>query len=101
MINGFCEFDVTEMTRTIVHVVITCLALVLSICRTKKRIVETAFSWLCSGLVHGIGVLYVYHTHVLDLLGRKNTELDLLNRLEWRRRRRKNEVRHDEEGLGE
>ena len=34
--------------------------------------------WAMALLVHGLRILYMRHTHVLDLLGREKSELDLL-----------------------
>lgn len=47
--------------------------------------------------VHGLWILDVAYTHVLDLFRREESELDLLHRLE--RRQRLDEARHDGGGI--
>ena len=92
--DGRGQLDVAEVTGAFGHALSACLALKLPVDRAKARIVEALLSWLRSGLVHGLGVLNVRHTHVLDLLGRHDTKLYLLDRLEGRTRVREIQVCH-------
>ena len=95
MVDRFCELDVTEMARTLRHVLRARLALELSVDRAEERVVETTVAWLHSALIHRLRVEDMRDTHVFDLLRRQETELDLLDRLERRTGVREVEVRHD------
>lgn len=82
MIHGLGQLDMTEMTRTLIHGLGTRFALELSIDRTKERVIETAIAWLDLVLLHRLGVENVADTHILYLLGRHQSKLNLLDRLE-------------------
>lgn len=88
------QFDVAKMTGTFGHVLLTCRALELTVNRAETGIVKTSCARSGSRLVHGLGVEDVSNTHILDLFGREETELNLLHRLERRIGMRKVKIRH-------
>lgn len=95
------QLNMTKMTRALRHVLSTGFALELPVDRAQSGIVETFLAWLGPSLVHGLRILDVRHTHVLDLLRRQDTKLDLLDRLERRTRVREVQVRHLDSKFGE
>ncbi len=84
--DRFSELNVTEMARTLRHILGASLALELPIDGTEKRVVQTTVARLGSRLIHSLRINNVGDTHVLDLLRREESKLDLLNRLERRTR---------------
>lgn len=94
VVDRLCQLDMTKVARALGHVLGAGLALELSVDRTKQRVVETSLARFRSGLIHGLGVYDVANTHALDLLGRKESELDLLYDLERRTGVREIKVRH-------
>lgn len=89
------ELNVAKMARAFRHVLSARLALELAIDRAESRVVEAELARLRLFCVHCLRVLDVSHAHALDFVGRQETELDLLDRLDGRTRVRKVEVRHD------
>jgi len=94
VVDRFRQLDMTKVTRALRHVLAARLAFELPIYGAEQRVVETAITRLHSALVHRLGVEDVGHTHILDLLRRQETELNLLDRLQRRTRVREIEVRH-------
>lgn len=88
------ELNVPEVARTLDHALAASSAFVRTIDRAKLGIVQTLFTWPLPLLVHGLRILDVAYAHVLRLFRREESELNLLDRLERRRRVRKCEVRH-------
>lgn len=70
MIDRLCQLDMTEMTRTLGHILVASGALELSVDGTKSRVVQSLIARLCSSLVHGLRVQDVADTHILDFLRR-------------------------------
>lgn len=95
MVYGHSEFDVPEVTRTLVHALFACCAAVSAVDGAQLGIVQTLLPRALALLVHRFGILDVANAHVLDLLGREEAELDLLHRLERRLGVREGKVRHD------
>lgn len=94
VVHRFGELDVSKVARTFTHRLSAGLALELAIDRTKKRVIKTAITRLDLVLLHGLWVKNVRNTHILDLLGGHQAELNLLHRLERRARVGEVEVRH-------
>lgn len=82
MVDRFGQFDVTEVARALAHCLGAGLATELSIDRSEKRVIEATVTRLCFVLLHRFGISNVADTHVLDLLGRHQPELNLFHRLE-------------------
>ena len=89
VVDGSGQLDVTEMAGALGHVLGTRLALELAIYGAQEGVVETAVAGFRPGLVHGLWVDDVGHTHALDFLGRQQTELDFLDGPQGRTRVRK------------
>lgn len=94
MIDGLGKLDMTKVSGTLGHVLEAGGALELAVDGAKTRVVQTLSARFRPGLVHGLGVDDVDDTHVLGLLGREETELDLLHRLDGRIGMRKVKVGH-------
>jgi hypothetical protein len=88
--DGRGELNVSEMARAHLDVLLARRARVHAVNRAQSRVVEAVFTRLLVLLVHGLGVEDVDNAHGLDLLGREQAELDLLDgpertfRLGWR-----------------
>ena len=80
--NWHCEFDMTKMSRTLEHIFSAGAASNGTVDGSKLGVVEALFARSVPLLVHGLGILDVTDAHILNLLGRKETKLDLLNRLQ-------------------
>lgn len=96
MIDGLGQLDVAKVTWTLRHVLIARLALELAIDGAEAGIVEAFFARLGASFVHGLWVLDMADTHVLDLFRRQQTKLHLFDRAQRRIRVRKEKIRHDE-----
>jgi hypothetical protein len=86
MENRHGEFNVSKMSGTFGHVLTARRALVGAINATQFWVVQALFTWPLALLVHRLWVLDVANTHVLRLFWRKETELNLLHRLQRRLR---------------
>lgn len=73
------QLNVTKMTRTDANVLFARRARVHAVNGAELRIIETLLTGLRIGLVHGLRVDDVHDGHGLDLLGRQQAELDLLD----------------------
>lgn len=94
MIDRCGKLDVTEVTRTLGHVLGTGLALELAVDGAQAGVIQTVLAGLGLLGVHCLGILDVGDTQALDLIGRHDSKLDLLNGLDRRTGVRKREVRH-------
>ena len=86
MKHGYGEFNVAEMSGTLSHVLTARRTSVGTIDTAELGVVETLLAWPLALLVHSLWVLDVANTHVLRLLRREETKLDLLHRLQRRLR---------------
>jgi hypothetical protein len=77
--NGRGELNVAKVAGADLDVLFARGARVHAVNGAELGIVETLFARLRVGLVHGLGVDDVDHAHSLDLLGREQAELDLLD----------------------
>ena len=87
------QLDVTEMTGTFVHAFAASSTLELTVNGTETGVVQTILPGLRPGLIHGLRIFDPADGHILDLLGRQETKLDLLDSFEWRIAVRKMKVR--------
>lgn len=94
VVDRLCQLDVSKVAGTFRHVLSARFAFELPIDRAEQGIVEALFARLGSGLVHGLGIDNVDNAHALDLFGRKQPELYLLDRLKRRTGVRKIQIRH-------
>lgn len=88
------KLDVAKVASALGHVLLAGRTLELAVDRAKPGIVQTLNARLGARLVHGLGVDDMSNTHILDLLGREETELNLLHRFEGRVRVREVKIRH-------
>lgn len=79
MEDGSGQLDVAKMSRADLDVLFARRARVHAVDGTELGVVETLFAGLLVVLVHGLRVDDVHHAHGLDLLGREQPELDLLD----------------------
>ena len=93
MIDWLGQLDVTEMTRAFVHAFTASSTLELTVNGTETWVVQAILPGLRPGFVHGLRILDSADGHVLDLLRREETKLDLFDGLEWRIAVRKMKVR--------
>lgn len=100
MEDWHCKLDVSKVSWTLGHVFVTGGALDRSVDRAKPGIGQTHMSWALILLVHCLWVFYLCYAHVLDLFGRQQPELDLLNRTERRTGVLEVEIRHFRESSG-
>lgn len=94
MVDRLCQLNVTKMARTLAHGLGTGRASELSIDGSELGVVETTGAGCRLVLFHGLGVKNMADTHVLDLLGGHDAELNLFDRLERRARVGEVEVSH-------
>lgn len=100
MEDRFGELDMTKVARAFRHVLSACFALELAVYGAKERVVEATIARFRAGLVHRLGINDMCHAHGLDLLGRQESELDLLDDPQGRVGVRKIQIRHfDDAGL--
>lgn len=81
MKDGYGEFNVAKMSRTLRHVLAARRTSVGAIDTAQLGIVQALFTWSLALLVHSLWVLDVANTHVLSLFRGEETELDFLHRL--------------------
>jgi hypothetical protein len=98
MKDGYGEFNVAKMSRTLGHVLAACRTSVGAVDAAQLGIVQALFTWSLALLVHSLWVLDVANTHVLSLFRGEETELNLLHRLQ--RRLRVGEARCGRHGGG-
>ena len=99
--NRGSKFDVTEMTWTFKHILSAGTTAKRSVDSAEFRIVEALFTRPVTLLVHCLRVLNVANAHVLNLLRRQKSELDLLHRLQRSAGiRERVKVRHGEIEVG-
>jgi len=89
------QLDVAKVAGTLSHVLSARSASVGAVYATKLRVVQTSLARPVALLIHSFGVLDVTDAHILDFLRREQAELNLLNGLQRRARRRKPLWRHD------
>jgi hypothetical protein len=77
--DGYGQFDVTEVAGADLDVLFARRALEHAVDGAQLRVVEALGARQVVLLVHGLGVDDVHHAHRLDLLGREQAELDLLD----------------------
>lgn len=94
MKDRYGQLDVAKVTGTLGHVLSARSAPVGAVYTTKLRVVQTSLTRPVALLIHSFGVLDVTDTHILDFFRREQAELNLLDRLERRARRRKSLWRH-------
>ena len=70
MINRLCQLDVTEVARTLGHILIAGSTFELPVDGSKPRIVESLVPRLRLTLVHGLGIKDVANTHILNFFRR-------------------------------
>ena len=86
MEHGYGEFNVAKMSRTLGHVLAARRTLECAVNAAQLGVVQAPLTWPLALLVHCLGILDVANTHIFCFLRREETELNLLNRLEWRLR---------------
>ena len=89
MEDGHSKFDVPEMARTLLLAFAAGSAHLATIDGAEFGVVQALLARPVALLVHRLGIFDMAHAHALDLIGRKETELNLLHRLERRRGVRK------------
>jgi hypothetical protein len=94
--DRLCQFNMSEVARTLSHILVAGSTLVLTVNRSESGVVEPLVARLRLRLVHGLGVEDVANTHILDFLWREQAKLYLLDYAQRRIRMHKVEVRHDE-----
>lgn len=80
--DGNGKFNMTKMTGAFEHIFSAGTASNGTVNGTELWVVEALFTGPVPLFVHGLGVLNVTNTHIFYLLGRKETKLNLLNRLQ-------------------
>ena len=91
------QLDVAKVTRTLGHILIAGSTLELAIDGTQARVVQSSVSRLQLALVHRLRVQDVSDAHILDLLRRQESKLDLLDCAQRRIAVREVEVGHDDD----
>jgi len=81
--DGHSQLDVSKMAGADLDVLLARRALVHAVDGTQPRVVEALDARQVLLLVHGLRVDDVHNAHRLDLLGREQAELDLLDGAQW------------------
>lgn len=84
MKDGHSKFDVPEVARTFLLAFAASRAHLATIDGSELGVVQALLARSVALFVHCLGIFDVAYAHALDLIGREETELNLLYRLERR-----------------
>jgi len=92
--NRCSEFDVSEMSRALVHGLVTCRALERAVDRAEPGVIESLLAWSHFLLVHSLWVFDMTNADIFDLVWGQKAELNLLYGAQGRTRVSEVEVCH-------